>query len=231
MIKENEKIDVLNYNQNVVSAVVSPHTSYTFEPSEDGITPTVIPMTLEEIKYLNNSNAFTTGLLRFDENRQQEVYGYLRINDWESILTNKAIEEILIHPTFEGLQKIVGIKDTAQFERVRSALHKIKFEEKYDVSVRVAQIVDIRYKELLRKQINTNIELTKKDIPIDVGSEELESMKAENLAMKEQMAQMQEMMAQLLAAQKSQPSIAATAESTTKKTRTKKSNVVEEKTE
>ena len=58
MIKETEKINVLNYNENRVSVEVAPNKSYSFEPSVDGETPTVIPMSIDEIRYAEQLYSF-----------------------------------------------------------------------------------------------------------------------------------------------------------------------------
>ena len=179
--------------------MVSPTQSYCFDASPNGEEPTVIPMTIDEIRYVNNSNAFRGGYLFFEEDKQKDIYEALNIRNWKDILSNKAIREILLHPTFDGLQKIVTIQDVTVFERVRAALHKINFEGTHDVSVRVSQIVNTRYKELQEKKINTSIVLEKKDIP-EVKSQEVDQLRAENKAMQEQMLKMQEMMEQLMKA-------------------------------
>ena len=201
MIKETEKISVLNYNENRVSVEVAPNKSYSFEPSNDGVTPTVIPMSIDEIRYANNSTAFKNGTLFFDKTREEEIYKELNITDWKNILSNNAIREIILHPTYDGLNRIIAIKDSAEFERVRAVFHKLKQDETHDVSVRVAQIINTRYKELLNRQINTSIVLTKKDIPETVNSVEVDELKAQNAAMQEQMAQMQKLIEQMMAAQ------------------------------
>lgn len=201
MIKETEKISVLNYNENRVSVEVAPNKSYSFEPSNDGITPTVIPMSIDEIRYANNSTAFKNGTLFFDKSREEEIYKELNITDWKNILSNNAIREIILHPTYDGLNRIIAIKDSAEFERVRAVFHKLKQDETHDVSVRVAQIINTRYKELLNRQINTSIVLTKKDIPETVNSVEVDELKAQNAAMQEQMAKMQKLIEQMMATQ------------------------------
>ena len=201
MIKETEKISVLNYNENRVSVEVAPNKSYSFEPSNDGVIPTVIPMSIDEIRYANNSTAFKNGTLFFDKTREEEIYKELNITDWKNILSNNAIREIILHPTYDGLNRIIAIKDSAEFERVRAVFHKLKQDETHDVSVRVAQIINTRYKELLNRQINTSIVLTKKDIPETVNSVEVDELKAQNAAMQEQMAQMQKLIEQMMAAQ------------------------------
>jgi len=199
VLRETEKFNVLNYNEHRVSVMVAPNDSYLFDASPNGEDPTVIPMTIDQIRYVNNGNAFKGGYLFFDENKQDELYDILNIRNRDNILSNKDIRNILIHPTYDGLEKIIKIQDVAVFERVRAALHKIKFEGNHDVSTRVNQIVDTRYKELQNKQVTTSIQLERKDIP-EVKSYEVDQLKAENLAMKEQMQKMQEMMEQLMKA-------------------------------
>lgn len=201
MITQAEKINVLNYNENKVSVMVSPTESFTFEPSVDGEIPSIIPMSLEQIRYANNYNTFRGGFLFFEKNKEKEIYEELGITNWEGILNNKKIREILLNPSYEGLSKIVDIKDSAVFERVRAAFHKLKAEGTNDISVRVQQIISTRYKELQNKKVTTSIVIEKKDIAQSVPNKEVESLRAENRAMQEQLANMQTMMEKLLAQQ------------------------------
>lgn len=226
MIKETEKISVLNYNENRVSLVVAPNKSYSFDPSVDGVTPCVIPMTIDEIRYANNSGAFRNGTLFFDKKREEEVYDTLNITNWKDILRNSDIEEIILYPTYEGLEKLISIKNSAAFERVRTAYQKLMIDGTHDISVRVEQIIKTRYKELLNRQVNTSIVLTKKDIPEKISSQEVDELKAQNVAMQEQMLQMQKLIEQMMASQKSSSSDENVEENTPKKSpgRPKKSS-------
>lgn len=201
LITQAEKINVLNYNENKVSVMVSPTESFTFEPSVDGEIPSVIPMTFEQIRYANNYNTFRGGFLFFDKNKEKEIYEELGITNWECILNNKEIREILLSPSYEGLKKIVDIKDSAVFERVRAVFHKLKYESTNDISIRVQQIISTRYKELQNKKTTTSIVIKKKDIAQSIPNKEVESLKAENKAMQEQLGNMQAMMEKLLAQQ------------------------------
>lgn len=201
MITQAEKINVLNYNENKVSVMVSPTESFTFEPSVDGEIPSIIPMTIEQIRYANNYNTFLGGFLFFEKDKAKEIYEELGITNWEDILNNKEIREILLSPSYEGLKKIVDIKDSAVFERVRAVFHKLNAEGTNDISVRVQQIISTRYKELQNKKVNTSIVIEKKDIIQSVPNKEVESLKAENKVMQEQLANMQVMMEKLLAQQ------------------------------
>lgn len=201
MITQAEKINVLNYNENKVSVMVSPTESFTFEPSVDGEIPSIIPMTIEQIRYANNYNAFRGGFLFFEKDKEKEIYEELGITNWEDILNNREIREILLSPSYEGLKKIVDIKDSAVFERVRASFHKLKSDGTNDISVRVQQIISTRYKELQNKKVTTSIVIEKKDLVQSVPNKEVESLKAENKAMQEQLANMQAMMEKLLAQQ------------------------------
>lgn len=205
MITQAEKINVLNYNENKVSVMVSPTESFTFEPSVNGEIPSVIPMTFEQIRYANNYNTFKGGFLFFEKDKEKEIYEELGIANWESILNNKEIREILLSPSYEGLKKIVDIKDSAVFERVRAVFHKLKTEGTNDISVRVQQIISTRYKELQNKKTTTSIVIEKKDIVSSIPNQEVDALKAENKAMQEQLANMQAMMEKLLSQQSSTP--------------------------
>lgn len=196
MITQTEKINVLNYNENKVSVMVSPTESFTFEPSVDGEIPSIIPMTIEQIRYANNYNAFRGGFLFFENDNAKEIYEELGITNWKDILNNKEIKEILLNPSYEGLRKIVDIKDSAVFERVRAAFHKLKAEGTNDISIRVQQIISTRYKELQNKKVATSIVIEKKDITQSVPNKEVESLKAENKAMMEKLLAQQSVKAE-----------------------------------
>ena len=154
-------------------------------------------MTIDEIRYANNSKAFKNGMLFFDKDMEEELYDELHIADWKNILTNDAIKNIILHPTFEGLSKIISIKDSAEFERVRAVFHKLRVENNQDISVRVSQIIETRYKELLNRRLTTSIELTKNDIPEQVDTMAVNELKTQNILMQEQIAKMQKMIEEM----------------------------------
>ena len=177
-------------------------------------------MTFEQIRYANNYNTFRGGFLFFEDAKKEEIYEELGISNWKDILTNDEIKEILTNPTYEGLNKIVAIKDSAVFERVRAVFHKLKADGANDLSVRVQQIISTRYKELQNKKVTTSIVIEKKDIVSPAPTQEVETLKAENKAMQEQLANMQSMMEKLLAQQSFTEIINAT--DTKKETTTQK---------
>jgi hypothetical protein len=199
-INENKLINVLNYNENPV-AIKTHVREYLCQASENN-NPSITPLTFSEIESLNsNSNAFKIGTLRFPSEIEAEVYEALRITDWEEILTNKDIEDIVLHPSLSGLTKLIAINNVQLFERVRGVFFSLKNTNQYDISTRVEKIVVARYKELCNRQIKTGIVLSTKDTNTTVPSEEVSALKEQNNVLQEQMIQMQKMMKQMMAMQ------------------------------
>jgi hypothetical protein len=184
------KISVLNYNEFSVIAPASSRT-YVFEPAVDDI-PSLNPMPYSDIEYINSqSNAFRTGLLFFKEDQQEEIYNELKISNWKEILTNKEIENILLNPTMEGLQRIIDIKDNTTFERVRGILVKIKNSNSYDLSNRVINIIEARHKEFQHRILKSQIVLRSKDVmPTKIETEEVKSLKNQLIEMKKMMTEL-----------------------------------------
>lgn len=202
MIKDMKTINVLNYNSSIV-VVSTKHDSYTIEPAMDSENPTTLPLTLEEILYINgNSMAFKSGILRFPTDIEKEIYeDYLKIPNWESLLTIKEIEDIILHPTMDGLTKIVNVKDSGIFDRIRGVFIRLKNISNDDISLRVEKIIEARFDELKRGIRNTQIEIKAKDAVSPVSNDEVDELKKKNEDLQVQLNQMQEMMKQFLATQ------------------------------
>lgn len=204
MIKDMKTINLLNYNENVV-VVSTKHDSYAIEPAIDSETPTILPLNLEEILYINgNSAAFKSGILRFPEDIEKEMYeDYLRIPNWRDLLTIKEMEDIILRPTMEKLVKLVGIKDVGTFDRLRGVFTRLKNTTNSDISMRVERIINARSDELRRGIRNTEIVIKPKDTASVIQNEEVDALKEQNIALQEQMTQMRELMEKMLASQSS----------------------------
>ena len=195
-IRDKQNINILNYNDHIV-IVSTRDKSYLIEPARDGI-PSKTPFSFSEVETINSgSNAFTSGTLRFEESEEGEIYHELRIVDWENILTNEEIKNIVFKPSFDGLNKIVEIKNSSIFERVRGIFTKLKNENSDDISMRVERIINERYKELLNGVRKSEIQLTKKDVE-SKNFEDASIIKAENAQLKNEMAELKDMVSKLL---------------------------------
>lgn len=177
-------ISVLNYNENCVSINVAPNKSMILEAASGEI-PTLTPMTLDEIRYANNSNAFKTGVLEFPEELEDEIYNELRI-DKDKVLKLKDIREILCHPTKEGLIKILSLNSLSDFDRIRSQFYKLKADG-YKLTLDIADIIQRRTKELFNNQVKTNIIIDDADV-VDPSNKRVSELEKELADMKSLMA-------------------------------------------
>lgn len=225
MTLDKDNILVLSYNENKI-CVSGTNENYIFNPS-NGIDPIINVMSLKDLQFINSStNLFKTGWLTFQDEEKEDIFKELRIRDWKLILTNENIKDILLNPSIEGLQKLIDISDETYFDRVRIILH-ILITDGEDISSRVKNIVDARYKELLRKQRKTSIVLSSKDTA--TSNNHVKELIIQNTELKNQLEEMQKMMAQLMAMQ-NQNIVNSPKEETVENTVTKKTSSKTNKT-
>ncbi len=198
MISKNELINVLNYNDNPV-CIRTRLREYVCAKAENG-QPSVTPLEFSEIEELNGiSPCFKIGTLFFEKDKQEEIYTALRITDWQNILKNEDIKDIILNPTYENLNRILKIDNVAYFERIRGTLYSLKNADKYDLSIRVTRLIDARYKELRSRKYKTSIVITKaENNNNNVSNKELSAIREENKDLKAQLDKMQETMNMLL---------------------------------
>ena len=200
-IKENLAIKLYNYNPFVLSVTTNIRT-YQLDPCYDMEIPTFATVTYAELDYFNSvSSALRNGMIVIDEAVREDVYEALHIIDTDKILFNEDIEEILIHPTREGLEKIISNTDESVFNRANGIYVGLINSGEHDISNRVTNIITMRRDEIRRGMLKTQIQLVAKDDNIKATNEDIESVKAQNDALQTQLNQMQEMMAKLLAGQ------------------------------
>lgn len=202
-----QNINVLNYNENEVF-VDSAKEHYKFNASRDGKTPSVIPISLSELQNIcSNTDIIVTGWLTFDDDVKEEVFKELRIANWQDILTNKDIEDILTNPTMEGLQKIINIENQTYFDRVRIIMFKL-MKQGVDITTKVSRIVEQRYDELRNRQRKSSIVLTKKDTnKVYATPDEVKELSAQNAALQSQLDEMKKMMEQMMSMQNTSNSV------------------------
>ena len=212
-IKENVSIPVLNYNESNV-CIPTNISTHILPPAVDGV-PSVDYLSFAEINYVNGiSDCFRTGMVRFDDNDKEEVYSALNIANWENILTNDEIRDILLNPTIDGLQRIIDVTNRSIFDRIRTIFVSLKENTDNDISNRVIKIMETREQEFKRGVYKTQIVLKPKDIPEkSVSNDEINAIKEQNAMLMEQLAEMQKMITSL----KSDKSKTSSTE-TTKKT-------------
>ena len=196
-IKENVSIPIFNYNESNICIPTNVST-HILPPAIDGV-PSVDYLSFAEINYINGiSDCFRTGLVRFDDNDKDEIYKALNISNWEDILTNNEIREILLNPTIEGLQKIIDITNVSIFDRIKTIFVSLKENTDNDISNRVIKIMETREQEFKRGIYKSQIVLKPKDVPEKtVSNDEINAIKEQNTMLMEQLAEMQKMIASL----------------------------------
>ncbi len=182
---------VLNYGHSPVG-ISTRHENYLI-PGADGDTPASLPLTIDEIQVVNsNSPVFKVGILRFEEKDEKDIYEELRILNWQDILTDQEIEEILLNPDAESLQGLVSIESEPYYERIRGVYMGLKGSGAA-ISLNVSNAIEARRDELIRHKRTTDIRVTanSENQSKAASSEEVDDLKR-------QLAEMQAMMAKMM---------------------------------
>lgn len=160
MITDSSIINILNYSDNVavVTSNIRPD-GYVFEPANNEV-PFSIPLSFSEIRVINSqSSIFREGFLFFEKDKEKDVYKKLGIRDWEEILTDEKIDNIILNPTKDSLEKVLKIRTLSYFGRIYGRYVMLKNTGMYDISTRVASVLSTRYKELYENIKNTSIQI------------------------------------------------------------------------
>lgn len=198
MLDKNKTYLVLNYNGSPV-AVSTRHESYII-PGGSSESPSSMPLSVDEIVQINsNSNVFKMGLLWFEEEFQEDLYKECRIRNWKDILTDSEIEDIILHPTLEKLERLLSIENEQYFERCYGIYIGLK-NSNHSIKQNVENVMLARRKELRNRKYKTGILLTKKEAPA-VSEELLKETQEQNAKLTHEVDELKAMVAQLLAAQ------------------------------
>lgn len=180
-------VDVLNCNDNVVVVTLKDGRGYTFDAGSLA-QPCVIPIPPDEVQYINSrSNAFKSGVLRFRPDEEAMVYDALGISNTDGILFAERIDAILKEPTAETLQRLVDIRDSSMFERVRGRYYFL-INNGESISNKVGKLVEERYKELRAGRVNSALRVA------PAAEKPAPDMAAQMAAMQAQMKAQEEML-------------------------------------
>lgn len=158
-ITNNTIINVLNYMPIKIIASTNVQ-DYVFEPCMED-TPVPMSMTAGEVREIHSkSRLFADGWLVFEDEVKESIYNFLKIRDWENILSQVELMKCIISGSKEDVEKLINIKSKGYFERVYGVYVALKQSNMYDISMRVAKAIDYRYKELQKGIINTQIKLS-----------------------------------------------------------------------
>ena len=211
------KIKIENHNPFNLS-IRSNLRDYILSPAGEDGTPTVEYLTLEEIIWVDsNTNAIRTGLITINEDDREEVFKEIKFEDGDKIITNKDVENILLNPSVDGLSKIIEITDASTFDRVYAVFVGLKEGGSVDISNRVINLMNERYKEFKRGQNVSHIKIERKDTETVISQDRAKELESQNKSLKQELSELKDMMKQILASQNDKP----------KKTRKEKAETTE----
>lgn len=184
MIKNQVAINVLNYNEFKVCSTTQVK-GYVFPPANDGV-PSMHQMSYSEIQTINGqSDAFRTGLLRFDKEEEAEVYEALNIYNWENIITNEFIEDAIINSTMDKLQTLIDISNSSVFDRVITILVRLQNSNSVDISNRVINTLKARQIEVQNRKLKSDIIIKPISKPTPANTDEIDALKSQIAEMSE----------------------------------------------
>ena len=168
--------------------------------------------------YMNSTcSAFKNGVLRFHPEEQNEIFKAIGIKG-DDVLFIEDIDNAILNPTVENLQRMIDIKDGAQFERIRGRFYRMTNAGE-DLSTKVKRLIDERYKELRAGKRNSELSVVPAAKSSTDAQAELEAAKNQIVEMQKQM---QEALAQMQAMMSARPVAQDTpVEKTTKRGRKK----------
>ena len=185
------KKDIRVYNECPFQVnLVGQRRDYIFPPCIDG-EPTMNFVDFEEIEYAHSrGKVFNIGLLTFAEEDREGMYEALGVKNWkDKVWFNADIEDIIMHPTLEKMQRVIDIKDLITFERVRGMMVRFS-NEKRDVSQNVINLINARYRELNAGNVTSKIVIKPADVEEKVSVDEVADLKR-------QLAEMQDLVKKL----------------------------------
>lgn len=192
---DEHRIKVLSYQPSFVS--VSGRTRNVGMRGSDGIVPTVEYFSFDDLEYMNSvSPVLRSGLLEIEDGAREEVYKRLNILP-ESCIYERDIDDMLLHPTMEGMKRIVAVTDALTMERIRGHMAK-----HYSVLTQnVIKVVEKRSKEIANGVRKTTIEIEPVAKPANMNAEQIEQMTNQIDAQNNQIAELKAMLQALLANQ------------------------------
>lgn len=171
MLTNESLVTVYNENKGAVYAEGLLERQYKFEAMDDD-TPYETILPLSDIRHINSrSSIFRDGILRIEPEKEDEVFkvcGIVRKS--ENYITTEEIQDIIIAPSAEKLQKFLEITSPVTMDKVRNVLVELDNTDEYDISMRVFDVINNRMKEL-------NVGKRKSEIVIKKKKNEVKSEK------------------------------------------------------
>ena len=170
-IRGRKDIKVFNECPSQVN-LIGQRREYIFPPCTDE-GPTMNFVDFDEIEYAHSrGQLFNLGLLVFDEKEQGDIYDALGIKDWRNkVWFQKDIEDYILNPTVDKMQRIIDVKNLSAFERIRAVMVRY-VNEKRDISQNVINLINARYRELSSGVVTSKIVIKQSDVEQNISTDE-----------------------------------------------------------
>lgn len=189
-----------NFDKSGLYLILNENSSSVFVPTRAGgfmmeggseEHPAIAQLYFGEIVEINStSDLFRNGHLFFEKEYEADIYEELRISNWKDILHNSDIENIMKHPTVEGLQRILDIKSPTYFDRVRGVYVGLK-NEGGDLSQQVVRLMEQRSREVANGIMATKISVQPKRGNDEINSAAIEALQQKLAEMEAKMQTME----------------------------------------
>ena len=130
------------------------------------------------------TRVFKDGFLFPEVDQAEEVYRMLKIANWQDILRDGEIRDIIMHPSADGLRKLIAIDSNSAFGRVWSILAVLRISGE-DVPNQSVKVLTARNEELMRGEKATQIAVS--DMPKDMKVQN-DELRSENEKLKAELA-------------------------------------------
>lgn len=120
------------------------------------------------------TRVFKDGFLFPEVDQAEEVYRMLKIANWQDILRDGEIRDIIMHPSADGLRKLIAIDSNSAFGRVWSILAVLRISGE-DVPNQSTKVLTARHEELMRGEKKSQIAISEMPKDMKVQNDELRS--------------------------------------------------------
>jgi hypothetical protein len=181
MLTNESLITIYNENKGRVYAEGLMERQYIYEAMQDDI-PSETLMPLSDIKHINSrSSIFRDGIIRVESEKEDEVFKICGISKkFENYLNTDEIQEIILQPTAEKLQKFLEVTSPVSMDKIRNVLVELNNSDEYDISVRVFDVINGRMDEINRGKRKSEIIIKKKKNEIEEKNEPVKEKKTGN---------------------------------------------------
>ena len=189
-----------NFDKSRLYLILNENSSPVFVPTRNGgfmmdggseENPAIAQLYFGDIVEINStSDLFRNGHIFFEKEYEADIYEELRIANWKDILHNSDIENIMKHPTVDGLQRILDIKSPTYFDRIRGVYVGLK-NEGGDLSQQVVRFMEQRSREVANGIMATKISVKPKKGNDEINSEAIEALQQKLAEMEAKMQNME----------------------------------------